>query len=267
MAKKEKNGKIILTPEEEKYIVENAMKEGVKSMARKLGISNSVVYRIYREYDIQVPKSLHIKFRADGQRKPLTTEEDQFIIANISHMSQKQIATQLNRSSIAIGKRCKELGLSDIIQKKIEDSYFKKGHTPFNKGLSLSEYMAPDKIERTKKTRFKKGKKPPNTLPLWSESIRTDTSGRQYIYIKVPGRRKLIEKHIWLWEKHHGKVPEGFNVVFRNGNSLDVKIENLECISNSELMRRNSIHNYPLEIKETIRLRNKITKQIKAQTK
>lgn len=43
---------------------------------------------------------------------------------------------------------------------------FKKGHTTFNKGKKMHEYMSQEAIERTKATRFKKGNIPPNHKPI-----------------------------------------------------------------------------------------------------
>jgi hypothetical protein len=53
-------------------------------------------------------------------------------------------------------------------------------------------------------------------------------------------------------------------VVFKDGNQLNCIIENLECISNAELMQRNTIHRFPAELKSTIRLVNKLKRNINA---
>jgi hypothetical protein len=51
-------------------------------------------------------------------------------------------------------------------------------------------------------------------------------------------------------------------VCFRDGNRKNVTAENLECIPQSELTRRNSIHRYPPELKEVIRLAAKVRRKI-----
>jgi hypothetical protein len=62
--------------------------------------------------------------------------------------------------------------------------------------------------------------------------------------------------------QHYGAVPAGGNIVFKDGNPLNCVIENLECISNKELLERNRISGYPLELQAAIKTRNKIIKKI-----
>jgi hypothetical protein len=123
--------------------------------------------------------------------------------------------------------------------------------------------MKPEAIERTKKTRFQKGSTPPNSLPVGAEVLRIDKNKRNYYMIKVANEPKLKHKHIYLWETANGKLPKGYNVVYKDGNTLNCVIENLECISDAELMERNSFrNNYPPEIQQLIHLKGVLNKQI-----
>ncbi len=140
---------------------------------------------------------------------------------------------------------------------------FQKGSIPKNKGLKQSDYMSKESIEKSKKSRFKKGNKPHNAFKDWEEVLRKDSNGKSYWRIKVQGSKRLVYKNVWLWELHNGKIPKNHVVVFKDGNTQNCIIENLECISRVELMNRNTIHQYPEELKETIRLKNKINKKIK----
>lgn len=45
-------------------------------------------------------------------------------------------------------------------------------------------------------------------------------------------------------------IPNGYVVVFRDGNKQNFSVENLELITRRELMNRNSLHRLPPEIKE-----------------
>lgn len=44
------------------------------------------------------------------------------------------------------------------------------------------------------------------------------------------------EKHNWqeycryVWEQHHGKIPDGYSIVFLDGNRDNCSIENLDCV-------------------------------------
>ena len=73
---------------------------------------------------------------------------------------------------------------------------------------------------------------------------------------------KWIPKHVLLWQQAHGPVPKGYNIVFRDGNTLNCTLENLECISNAELMQRNSLHNLPEEVKELVYLKGRLSRAI-----
>ena len=63
--------------------------------------------------------------------------------------------------------------------------------------------------------------------------------------------------------KANGKIPKGMIVVFKDGNTMNCVIENLELISFSENMRINSIYRFPQEVREVIRLTGKLKRKIK----
>ena len=48
--------------------------------------------------------------------------------------------------------------------------------------------------------------------------------------------------HRQVWESIHGKIPEGYTVVFLNGNKLDCSIDNLACVSNAVLAKMANGH-------------------------
>lgn len=61
---------------------------------------------------------------------------------------------------------------------------------------------------------------------------------RQYPVIKVNG--KFVHWGNWRWSQLNGDVPEGMNVVFKDGNPHNMSDDNLILISNAELSKRNS---------------------------
>ncbi|MDR2148815.1 MAG: HNH endonuclease [Tannerella sp.] len=138
-------------------------------------------------------------------------------------------------------------------------SRFPKGHIPFNRGKRQTEYMSPEMIERVKSTGYRRGHVPHNARPAGYE--RLDREG--YVLIKVEGRRRLVSKHRWIWEQHHGIVPKGWNIQFRDGNRQNCDIDNLYVISRSEQIHNNSIMRYPKEIRKAIRNIHKLNKCIK----
>jgi hypothetical protein len=134
---------------------------------------------------------------------------------------------------------------------------FPKGNRSWNTGLK-----GVDMGGRSHETRFKPGQKSVNWKPVGS--LRTNSDG--YLQRKVqdtgypPADWKML--HVLLWEEHHGPVPPKHYVIFRDKDRTRVEIENLECISQAEHARRNRGHHYPPELKEAIRLRNKLRKTI-----
>jgi hypothetical protein len=137
---------------------------------------------------------------------------------------------------------------------------FKPGHVPWTKGKK--GYMAGG---RSAETRFRKGSRPHNTVPVGTETV--DACG--YLKRKVrddapPGmsRKNWAFVHILLWEEHNGPVPAGHAVTFVNGDRTDIRIENLELIDRRDLMRRNTVHNLPKEVAQAVQLRGAVNRII-----
>ena len=134
---------------------------------------------------------------------------------------------------------------------------FKKGMTAHNKGKKMS----PEVYEKVSHTFFKKGNKPVNTKQDHYISIRKDTTGIEYKFIKLADSEWELY-HRYLWKQHHGSIPEGYIVVFKDKNSMNCTIENLELISYKENMERNTIQRYPAPLREVMKLTNKLIKKI-----
>ena len=133
---------------------------------------------------------------------------------------------------------------------------FKKGQIPPNKGQKMSKEV----YEKVSATMFKKGSVPSNTQPVGTINKRQDTNGKFYSYIKVANQNwQLLNRY--LWEQNFGKIPPGMIVIFKDNNEDNFEISNLELISKKENMNRNSMHQYPLEIKQILILKNKLIKK------
>lgn len=128
---------------------------------------------------------------------------------------------------------------------------FEKGHKPWNTGTKG--------LTSANKTSFKKGNIPPNRKPIGAERI---CSQDGYILVKVaeqnphtgfPTRYK--HKHVHIWERDHGPVPEGMIVAFRDGDKLNCDDpDNLMLITRAELLILNK-HGYrdtPAKLKPSV---------------
>lgn len=135
---------------------------------------------------------------------------------------------------------------------------FKKGHTPANKGKKWDEFMSKEGQKNSRKTTFKKGHASHNRKPVGYERINVDG----YIEVKASEPRTFKLKHRVIWEQHHGKIPAGYNIQFRDKNPLNCTIENLYIISRKEQINQNTIMRYPNELRTAIKRISKLKKLI-----
>ena len=186
-----------------------------------------------------------------GYCKKITKEDEQFIKDNFLLMPIKHIGNELGISFGRIMRFLDKNNLEiprEIREKRKLNGVIKKGNIPFNKGLKQSDYMCKESINKTKATRFAKGRKPHNTKQAGDiVAIKDSYNGTFYKYIKIKDNEWVLY-HRYLWEKVNGSIPKDYILVFKDKNTDNVVIENLELITRSESMLRNSTHNYPHEI-------------------
>lgn len=113
---------------------------------------------------------------------------------------------------------------------------FEKGLVPHNKGKRHTGAHHPN----SRKTQFKKGDVPANVVPLWTERIAKDG----YVEIKVPERNphtghstRFVEKHVWLWERENGPVPEGHALKCLDGDKRNTDPSNWTPVPRALLPR------------------------------
>lgn len=152
-----------------------------------------------------------------------------------------------------------ESGRLSKFSKAGEAHRFKPGHTTWNKG---THYVAGG---RSPLTRFKKG----NRSKRWDldayalGALRITTDG--CLLIKAtPSKHRRSWKVMarFVWETERGRIPPNHVIRAKNGDAHDTRIENLECISRRENIRRNYHARYPLELRRLIQLRGALQRQI-----
>jgi Mor family transcriptional regulator len=139
---------------------------------------------------------------------------------------------------------------------------FKKGHVSWNKDKSPKDYMPAESYDKIKPTQFKKGGLPANTKHDGAIVLRHDKSGQSYYYIRI-AKAKWALLHAKIYQDAHGPIPKNHIIVFKDRNSLNVTLDNLECITRQENMLRNSFHRLTPEIKQTIKVLTKLKKTIR----
>lgn len=139
------------------------------------------------------------------------------------------------------------------------ESRFKPGHEPWNKGKK-------GVVTGGEQTRFKKGFRGGRALeryqPIGSERVTKDGYLQRKVNDDLPLQRRWRAVHVIVWEEANGPLPHGHVVIFKDGNKRNLELDNLELVSRSELMRRNTIHNLPKEVVEVVQLRGALKRKI-----
>ena len=197
--------------------------------------------------------------------KAWTPEEDADLTRlYATEASAREIGVALGRTKLAVKNRVHTLGL-----KKPDDATnsgrFLPGQTSWNKGKKGLVMGG-----RSAETRFKPGHRGGRAVEV-VQPIGAERIVEGYLQRKVnddmPLHRRWKFVHVMLWEEVNGPVPAGCVVVFRNKDKADIRIENLECITRRELMARNTVHNYPPELRQVIRLKGVVSRKINDLTK
>jgi predicted DNA-binding transcriptional regulator AlpA len=136
---------------------------------------------------------------------------------------------------------------------------FQPGLKSWNKG---TRYRAGG---RSVEHQFQPGQLPHNTVPVGTEVIGVDG----YLKRKISDSRQSHARfnwkfvHVLVWEEHHGPVPKGHRLSFKNGDKADIRIDNLELVTHVEHMRRNSIHTVlPPELRHVVQLNGALKRKI-----
>lgn len=141
---------------------------------------------------------------------------------------------------------------------------FKPGQTPANKGVRRPPGWAPGRMAETQ---FKKGRAAQdahNYLPIGSERLSKDG----YLERKVTDNPALVPARRWefvhrlLWTAAHGPIPADHMVEFRDGDKTHIALDNLELVSRTEHMRRNTVHNMPPELVQVVQLKGALSRRI-----
>lgn len=200
--------------------------------------------------------------------------EDVILCASYPDQTAAAIASQLGRSVSQVHARANRLGLTKSAaffasplsgrvdgHNRATTGRFQKGQLPPNAGIKGWKAGG-----RSAETQFKGGAKPANYVPIGTERWTTDG------YLRRKTTESGVQRHDWkfvhllLWEQHHGPVPQGHMVVFRDHDRRNITIENLELISRAEHMARHTIQNYPSELKDVMRLKGRLTRIINEAT-
>ena len=177
-------------------------------------------------------------------------EQKEFIITNNYGKYSKELAEMFNQyfNTNITAKEIAYFRKNNKLKSGLTGQ-FKKGNVPHNKYKKQVEYMSKEAIERTKKTRFKKGNKPKNYRPVGSERITKDG----YIEVKVADPNKWETKNKIIYKQYYGDIPKGHKVIYADGNKLNNDINNLILVSDNEelIMNKHKLRTENIELTKT----------------
>lgn len=159
-----------------------------------------------------------------------TEEEKAFFVEFVPGHSYREIVDEFNRRfpepiTISQVKGC--IGRYKLNTGRT--GRFEKGNTPWSKGRGMTE----EQRRLMKPTMFKKNHRPHNTLPVGTEKKLADGYWWRKLYDtpKAPQYVNWKQIHRIVWEEHNGPIPEGYYVIFKDGNRDNLDISNLACVS------------------------------------
>lgn len=161
-----------------------------------------------------------------GQKGHQYTEAQLTFLRLECELPRKELTLAFNQrfgtdlSESAIKGTCKRNGW-----KSGRDGRFQKGHVPSPKAIN----------SKPNRTSFKKGNRPHNWKPVGSERWSGGYLQRKLTDTGYPPRDWVCVHHI-VWREHHGEIPKGHKVLFRDSDPSNCyDVTNLMLVSDAEL--------------------------------
>lgn len=157
--------------------------------------------------------------------------EVEFLKKNYARMNNIEISKALGRSIPAVRGAMIKFSLlrSRAIARKLQvHSFFKPGHVPANKGTRGFRITRRKNLEHCKEREIGAIK-----LVCYKKVRHGELKKFFYKKIKVL-KNKWVMMHRHVYIQHHGSIPNGFTVGFKDGNSLNCDPGNLFLISMAE---------------------------------
>jgi hypothetical protein len=255
------------TPVHEAYLRRNWARSSAAEIAWVLGYTADQVRG----------KAQRMKLRRGPKRHTWTAEEDARLRQAFPETPTRDIAQAMGMTTGQVNARAHKLGLtkSSAYYKRMareqgaamrdlnhpaRKTQFRKGHAPANKGKKGWQAGG-----RSTETQFKPGHRGGRALdtykPIGTERLSKEGYLERKINDDLPLQKRWRAVHLIEWEAVNGPIPAGHCLIFINGNKQDIRLENLQLITRAENMRRNSIHRYPEEIKDTMRLVGRVKRK------
>lgn len=218
-----------------------------------------------------------------GTRRPWTDAEDEQLRKRYAKELAETIALDIGHTRSSVCQRARALGLkkpaawvasttrnrwSEGRHEGSRRGHFQKGQSAHNKGIRRPGW-APGRMAVTQ---FKKGEMhgaaQHNYVPIGTEKVEPK---RNVLLRKITDDPAMVPAqrwravHVLVWEAVHGPVPEGSIVVFRPGlktfKAEEITIDRLDLVTRAENMQRNTLHRFPRELRDAMRLVGRVKRQ------
>lgn len=242
----------MLTKEQDEYLRAAAPGKSIQECADALNnrFGTSFTYGQIKQYknnhNIRSGKKPW-EFVDKSKRKVFNIDQEKFIELNSKGLGNLELTEMLNKKfgTSFTAKQIKAYKANHGISSGLT-GHFQKGNVPSNKGKKMPKEL----YNKAKPTMFKSGHKPANTRPVGTIEKRSDTYWWKKISEdKVPARRNWKQIHRILWEEANGPVPEGHVIIFKDGNTDNLDLDNLMMVTMQErlLMARHGlfVKDYP----------------------
>ena len=182
-----------------------------------LGRSNKEIARLFNE-----------KFNSDRTARSVATVKYKNKIASFPNKGRKYKKHEIEYlKHISKGRSNEEIA-------RLFNEKFQEDRTVASINAIRYENGAVSGVE----TKFKKGQESENKMDIGSEAVTSDG----YTIVKIKDEGKVGDwkaKHIIKWEEENGPVPDGNVVIFADKDRSNLDMDNLICISRSQLARLN----------------------------
>lgn len=203
--------------------------------------------------------------------KVWTAAELQYLTLHYPDQPTKVLATALGSTCSSVYQKAYQLGLrkcaaflASVNAGRIQRgrthpamlaTQFKPGQRTWNFGLK--GWSAPG----TEATRFQPGSIPANRQEIGALRINSDGQLDIKLY---DGLRSWVQLSHYNWFLEHGEWPApGMVLRFRDGDTHNPAVKNLQLITRRENLRLNSVHTiYPPEVACLVQLRGALNRQI-----
>lgn len=221
------------------YLRENYPHGNTNAIAAHLGFPPQRIRT--KANELGVAKAPGAKAKRTGK---FTPQMDDALREHYATKTNAEIAEMLGMKRIEVAHRAMTLGLRKTKETKgrtvreimlrmgPRQGQFQPGIVPWNKGLKgYSVELG--------RSHYKPGNVPPTHVPVgterWTATPKSKPDAPRYL------RRKVAEPNVWkmvhhiVWEAHNGPIPDGHVVVFIDGDTANIEIENLYCLPRTSL--------------------------------